>query len=111
MEAEPPDMRYQALPGNEYNHLGLLYTRKERDIAASAGDGAAGELISHSCTAGQQPREPVGATRNKPAVGPAYNGPGTGLLRRVQDRTSSSKHQFTPDRGLFRPCLSFHQLS
>jgi hypothetical protein len=23
MEAEPPDMRYQALPGNEYNHLGL----------------------------------------------------------------------------------------
>jgi hypothetical protein len=26
MEVEPPDMRYQALPGNEYNHLGLLYT-------------------------------------------------------------------------------------
>ena len=25
MEAEPPDMRYQALPGNEYNRLGLLY--------------------------------------------------------------------------------------
>ena len=25
MEAEPPDRRYQALPGNEYNHLGLLY--------------------------------------------------------------------------------------
>ncbi|MEG4631727.1 hypothetical protein QUB56_19385 [Microcoleus sp. AR_TQ3_B6] len=25
MEAEPPDMRYQALPGNEYNHSGLLY--------------------------------------------------------------------------------------
>ena len=25
MEAEPPDLRYQALPGNEYNHLGLLY--------------------------------------------------------------------------------------
>ena len=25
MEAEPPDMRYQALPGHEYNHLGLLY--------------------------------------------------------------------------------------
>ena len=24
MEAEPPDMRYQAEPGNEYNHLGLL---------------------------------------------------------------------------------------
>jgi len=24
MEAERPDMRYQALPGNEYNHLGLL---------------------------------------------------------------------------------------
>ena len=24
MEAEPPDMRYQALPGNEYNPLGLL---------------------------------------------------------------------------------------
>jgi len=24
MEAEPPDMRYQALPCNEYNHLGLL---------------------------------------------------------------------------------------
>ena len=23
-EAEPPDMRYQAEPGNEYNHLGLL---------------------------------------------------------------------------------------
>ena len=27
MEAEPPDMRYQALPGNEYNHLGLLYIK------------------------------------------------------------------------------------
>ena len=26
MEAEPPDMRYQAEPGNEYNHLGLLYS-------------------------------------------------------------------------------------
>ena len=26
MEAEPPDMRYQAEPGNEYNYLGLLYT-------------------------------------------------------------------------------------
>ncbi|MEG4233074.1 hypothetical protein QUA40_13320 [Microcoleus sp. Pol11C3] len=25
MEALPPGMRYQALPGNEYNHLGLLY--------------------------------------------------------------------------------------
>ena len=25
MEAEPPDMRYKAEPGNEYNHLGLLY--------------------------------------------------------------------------------------
>jgi hypothetical protein len=25
MEALPLDMRYQALPGNEYNHLGLLY--------------------------------------------------------------------------------------
>ena len=25
MEAEPPDMRYQAEHGNEYNHLGLLY--------------------------------------------------------------------------------------
>ena len=25
MEAEPPDMRYQAEPGNKYNHLGLLY--------------------------------------------------------------------------------------
>ena len=25
MEAEPPDMRYQAEPSNEYNHLGLLY--------------------------------------------------------------------------------------
>ena len=28
MEAEPPDMRYQALPGNEYNHLGLVYWLK-----------------------------------------------------------------------------------
>jgi len=43
------------------------------------------ELISHSGTADRQPREPVGATRNKPAVGP-----GTGLQRRVHDRTSSS---------------------
>ena len=25
MEALPPDMRYQARTGNEYNHLGLLY--------------------------------------------------------------------------------------
>jgi hypothetical protein len=65
-------------------------THTERELAASAEDGAAGELISHSDTAGQQPREPVGATRNKPAVGPASNGPGTELWRRVQDRTSSS---------------------
>jgi hypothetical protein len=28
MEAEPPDMRYQAEPGNKYNHLGLLYQRE-----------------------------------------------------------------------------------
>ena len=47
-------------------------------------------LVASSTAAGQQPRQPVGSTRNKPAVGPAYNGPGTGLLRRVQDRTSSS---------------------
>ena len=25
MEAEPPNLRYQAEPGNEYNHLGLLW--------------------------------------------------------------------------------------
>jgi hypothetical protein len=31
MEAEPPDMRYQALPGNEYNHLGLLYSLYQKD--------------------------------------------------------------------------------
>jgi hypothetical protein len=31
MEAEPPDMRYQALPGNEYNHLGLLYSLSQKD--------------------------------------------------------------------------------
>ena len=28
MEAQPPDMRYQAEPGNEYNHLGLLYSKE-----------------------------------------------------------------------------------
>jgi len=27
MEAEPPNLRYQAEPGNEYNHLGLLYLK------------------------------------------------------------------------------------
>ena len=32
MEAEPPDMRYQALPGNEYNHLGLLYQQIIADL-------------------------------------------------------------------------------
>jgi hypothetical protein len=58
-------------------------SRQLRGIAPTA-------LISHSGTAGQQPREPVGATRNKPAVGPAYNAPGTGLWRRVQDMSSSS---------------------
>ena len=31
MEAEPPDMRYQALPGNEYNHLELLYHGWDRE--------------------------------------------------------------------------------
>jgi len=31
MEAEPPDMRYQAEPGNEYNHLGLLYISENLD--------------------------------------------------------------------------------
>ena len=67
-----------------------IYTRKERDLAATAEDCAAGELISHRGTAGQQPRDPVGATRNKPAVGPTSKGPGTELLRRVQDKTSSS---------------------
>ena len=67
-----------------------IYTRKQRDLAGSAEDGAAGELISHSGTAVRQPRDSVGATRKKPAVGPAYNGPGTERQRRVQDRTSSS---------------------
>ncbi len=33
MEAEPPDMRYQALPGNEYNHLGLLYIVRQGLVA------------------------------------------------------------------------------
>jgi hypothetical protein len=94
-------------PTKHYN------ARKEREIAATAEDCAAGELISHGCTAaGQQPRQPVGATRNKPAVGPAYNGPGTGLLRRVQDRTSSSFASIhARDRCLWNPCQSFHQLS
>ena len=50
---------------------------QHRPLAATAEDGAARELISHSGTAGQQPREPVGATRNKPAVGPDRHGPGT----------------------------------
>ena len=67
-----------------------LYIPATRPLAATAGDGAARELISHSGTASRQPRDPVGATRNKPAVGPAYNAPGTELLRRVQDKTSSS---------------------
>ena len=35
MEAEPPDMRYQALPGNEYNHLGLLYQFKKVLVESS----------------------------------------------------------------------------
>jgi len=67
-----------------------LYIPATRSARGNSGDGAAGELISHSGTAGQQPREPVGATRNKPTVGPAYNAPGTEQWRRVQDRTSSS---------------------
>ena len=33
MEAEPPDIRYQAEPGNEYNHLGLLYSLRFLIIA------------------------------------------------------------------------------
>jgi hypothetical protein len=39
MEAEPPDMRYQAEPGNEYNHLGLLYLAmiKFRDCPSANG--------------------------------------------------------------------------
>ena len=43
MEAEPPDLRYQALPGNEYNHLGLLYkvlslTNKQMAMQLSKGE-------------------------------------------------------------------------
>jgi len=69
------------------------------------------ELISHQA----QPvsnREILWAPQQ---INPPWDllrlGPGTELWRRVQDRTSSSKHQFTPDRCLFRPCQSFHQLS
>jgi len=34
MEAEPPGMRYQADPGNEYNHLGLLYIDQTNVVTA-----------------------------------------------------------------------------
>lgn len=83
----PIESGYHSLDGPYQTNT--IYTRNTvrspqlRGIAPTA-------LLSHSGTAGQQPREPVGATRNKPAVGPAYNGSGTGMLRRVQDRTSSS---------------------
>jgi len=82
-----------------------------RPLAATAGDCVAGELISHQA----QPvsnRESLWVPQEiNPPWGPLRLGPGTGLLRRIQDRTSSSKHQCTPDRSLFRPCQSFHQLS
>jgi ABC-2 type transport system ATP-binding protein len=41
MEAEPPDMRYQAQPGNEYNHLGLLYQVRHSLKAVNFTDRAA----------------------------------------------------------------------
>jgi hypothetical protein len=39
MEAEPPDMRYQAEPGNEYNHLGLLYKNTSSRVRLSLAHG------------------------------------------------------------------------
>ena len=66
-----------------------IYTRNP-SARGNCGGWRGGRVNLASSTGGQQPREPVGATRNKPAVGPAYNGPGTEVWRRVQDRTSSS---------------------
>ena len=58
-----------------YHSLDCPYQTLHIPATGSAGRNCGGlrgtELISHSGTPGQQPREPVGSTRNKPAVGPA----------------------------------------
>ena len=65
-------------------------------LATTAEDCAAGELISHSGTANQQRLRLWVPQEINPPWNPLRLGLGTGLWRRVQDRTSSSKHQFTP---------------
>jgi hypothetical protein len=82
-----------------------------RQLAATAEDCAAGELISHSCTADRQPREPVGATRNNPLWGSRITGPEQNCCDGCKIELHPLSHQFTPDRCLFRPCLSFYKLS
>ena len=67
-----------------------LYIPPTPSACGNCGGWRGGRVNLASSTAGQQPREPVGAPRNKPTVGPAYNAPGTEQWRRVQDRTSSS---------------------
>ena len=84
-----------------------LYIPATRPLAATAGEGAAGELISHQAQAVSN-RESLWVPQEiNPLWGPLRLGLGTGLLRRVQDRTSSSKHQFTPARRLVSPLSIF----
>ena len=53
----------------------IMYTRTERELAASAEDGAAGELISHSDTAGQQRLRLWVPQEINPLWGPRLTGP------------------------------------
>jgi len=52
-----------------------IYTRKERDLAATAEDGAAGELISQSGTTGQQRLRLWVPQEINPLWGPRITGP------------------------------------
>ena len=93
-------------------HRGWLLPNKDytypqhRPLAATAEDGAARELISHSDTTNQQ--------RLRLWVPQEINP----LWRLEQDCGDGCKiglhplsHQFTPVSCLFRPCQSFNQLS
>jgi hypothetical protein len=84
-----------------------LYIPPTPSACGNCGGWRGGRVNLASGTAGQQPREPADATRNKPAVGPANNGPGTGLLRRVQDMTSSQSINSRPRDRLFSPLSIF----
>jgi len=80
-------------------------------LATTAEDCAAGELISHSGTTGQQRLRLWVPQEINPLWGPRITGPEQNCGDGCKIGLHPLSHLFTSDRCLFHPCQSFHQLS